>query len=109
MTCTNEDRAGFGEEAVQAFIAVCSTDEEDAVADLICDLLHFAAQRGDDALKTARRGISNYVAETLDDDGMMIDPSVTLDVRPAPQPFGWSAKATWDEKETAAKGPGICV
>lgn len=38
----NEDRAGWAEGAIQKFIELTGTDREDALADLLCDLLHWA-------------------------------------------------------------------
>lgn len=38
----NDDRAGWARVALEAFITACPTDREDAIGDLITDLLHLA-------------------------------------------------------------------
>jgi hypothetical protein len=42
---TNADRAAWAEEAVEAFQAVCATDDDNAIPDLIVDLCHLARRR----------------------------------------------------------------
>lgn len=39
---TNDDRAAWAEGAIQKFIELTGTDREDALADLLCDLMHWA-------------------------------------------------------------------
>ena len=63
----NKDRAGWAEIAVDEFQTVTRTDNEDAVCDLLCNLMHFCdlhgdAYRGfDEGLRRAR---AHYEAET---------------------------------------------
>ena len=62
----NDDRADWAEAALQAFIRACRTDREDALPDLLCDLIHLCDRQPDlggfDAMvERARR---NYDAET---------------------------------------------
>lgn len=63
----NDERAAWAEAAVNAFIGVCRTDPEDAIADLItnlrhlCDREHATYGTFEAAL---RRGNMNYEAET---------------------------------------------
>ncbi len=59
----NSERACNAETAVDAFRSVCGTDREDAVQDLICNLMHLAAADGDDPLKVMKNAIHNYFAE----------------------------------------------
>jgi hypothetical protein len=49
--------------AVAIFQRHCQTDDEHAIADLICDLGHLAEERGLDFLKEVRRGIGHWHAE----------------------------------------------
>jgi hypothetical protein len=42
---TNADRASWAKTAVEAFQAVCPTDDDDAVKDLIVDLCHLERRR----------------------------------------------------------------
>lgn len=44
---TNSDRAAWAQAALDAFQSVCRTDDQDAIKDLVCDLLHLARQRGE--------------------------------------------------------------
>lgn len=37
----NDERAGWAEDTLDHFRAVTGTDEEDALADLLCDLMHW--------------------------------------------------------------------
>lgn len=60
----NIDRAGFAEEAVQAFLRACRGDREDAIGDLICNLMHLADADGDDPLVLVKRAIIHHYAET---------------------------------------------
>lgn len=63
----NDDRAEWAEEALSAFQATTGTDDETAIGDLLCDLMHLCDRRGaqygsfQDALDAAR---SHYAAET---------------------------------------------
>ncbi len=63
----NNDRSNWANTAIVAFQMVTGTDDEDAVADLLCDLMHMLDRYGttfgtfDRALERAR---SNYAEET---------------------------------------------
>lgn len=43
----NEDRAEWAAEALLMFMSVTGTDQEDAVADLLCDLMHWCDRNGE--------------------------------------------------------------
>jgi hypothetical protein len=70
---SNEDRAGWARTALTAFVAevyrakelsaMHRDDLEDAVTDLICDLLHFADQNGLSAEAIEARARWHYEAE----------------------------------------------
>lgn len=65
---TNEARAEWAKTAIDAFQLATGTDDEDALADLLCDLMHFCDRNEEthgkfaDALYRAK---SNYAAETM--------------------------------------------
>lgn len=60
---TNSDRAQWAEIALATFTETVNTDREDAIADLICDLLHLARQDGLDPESQLERAKSNFTAE----------------------------------------------
>lgn len=63
----NFDRASWADKAISAFRAATGTDREDALSDLLADLMHWADRAGygfDEALDRAR---SHYEAETARD------------------------------------------
>lgn len=63
----NGERAAWGLHAVKSFQDVCPTDNCDAVADLLCDLMHLCGSMGKqygDFESALRRGRSHYEAET---------------------------------------------
>jgi hypothetical protein len=70
---TNADRAAWAEEAVQAFQAVCPTDDDDAVKDLIVDLCHLERRR------RAERGEEFDASGFLEARAMMHDAEVDED------------------------------
>lgn len=61
----NAIRAAWARVALRAFMDVCRTDVEDALGDLLCDLMHLADREAtldfEQALQTAR---THYEAET---------------------------------------------
>ncbi len=63
----NDDRAGWAETALQAFMAETGTDVEDALSDLLCDLQHLCDRfpaLGDFATQAARAAQA-YEEETM--------------------------------------------
>ena len=63
---TNEMRAEWAERAVDVFITIVATDREDAVADLLCDLMHLCQRQPEryGSFEAAlARGRANYQAE----------------------------------------------
>lgn len=67
----NDDRSNWAETALQAFVDVTGTDREDAVADLLADLMHWCDRNSslsfDEELARAR---FHYNAETAGEDGL---------------------------------------
>ena len=64
---TNDDRADWAQAAINAFQAVTRTDDEDAVPDLIADLLHLAVRQGLDPQLMLDRAQSNFEAERAEE------------------------------------------
>lgn len=71
-------------EALAVFQQRCGTLEEHAIADLICDLGHLAAEREVDFLGELKRGIGHWFAEchALDDDLLGPDAFVEITITP---------------------------
>ena len=66
MTPTNDDRAAWAQEAISAFQKAVRTDDQDALKDLLCDLMHWAPRHGDDfdaCLRAARSCFEEEVIE----------------------------------------------
>jgi hypothetical protein len=86
--CTNEDRAEFAEAALREFRDGCSgsplTDKDgyaEAIGDLIGNLCHLAVQHNLDPFTLIKHGVSHYVVESIENDGMAFVADVSLDVR----------------------------
>jgi len=62
----NDDRAEWAGKALAAFMDCTRTWEEDAVADLIADLMHWCDRNGQDFARELARGQGMYREETLD-------------------------------------------
>lgn len=87
---TNEERAAAAQFAADEFQRVCKTDDEDVVADLICDLLHLAHSRGEDPLSQANRGIRSFIDETMPDCGWSLPNGTDVFIHADPLPGPWS-------------------
>ncbi len=64
----NDKRAAWAATALHSFMEETGTDEEDAVCDLLADLLHWCDRHGYDFDVELGRGRSHYDAETLRED-----------------------------------------
>lgn len=60
----NDSRAEWAGYALAAFISQTGTDAEDAVTDLLCDLMHLADRTGRDFVADMDRARAHYDAET---------------------------------------------
>lgn len=61
----NAMRAAWAHSALSAFVKACSTEWEDALADLLCDLIHLADRDEQlDFEQALERARSHYEAET---------------------------------------------
>lgn len=75
---TNQDRAGWAKDALAVFTAETFSgdhpdtmhrdDLECAISDLICDLLHFAEQKGFDPQAILEQGNAHFKTELLMDE-----------------------------------------
>jgi hypothetical protein len=64
---TNEDRAEWAGKGVFVYRAVTGTDEESVLADLLCDLRHWADKNGQDWDEALARGDFHYESEVLEE------------------------------------------
>ena len=63
----NDDRASWASTALIAFKSETGSDDEDAMSDLLCDMMHLADREGEDFTTDLRRAAGHYVAETTSD------------------------------------------
>lgn len=66
----NDKRSAWASAAVRAFIDETGTDEEDAVCDLVADLMHWCDRHGYEFDVELGRGRSHYDAETGSEDSI---------------------------------------
>jgi hypothetical protein len=71
--------------AVKVFQRCCGTSDDDAIADLICDLGHLADERGLDFLNEVRRGIGHWYAERHAREGDALGPNASVEVAVKPR------------------------
>lgn len=75
----NDMRAASAAKAVEAFQRATLTDDSDALSDLLCNLMHWADQSGQDFAQALNRGASHYQSEVeieeKQDNGEEVDPS----------------------------------
>lgn len=60
----NEDRARWADTAVEAFVDNTGSEPQDALPDLLCDLMHWCDRMGLDFNASLDRARSNYTDET---------------------------------------------
>lgn len=65
----NDDRAEWASIALGQFMITTGTDPEDALADLLCDLMHMAHRDGQDFATELSRAFGHFEAETMSGDG----------------------------------------
>lgn len=68
MGAMNVKRAEWAQTALDAFVGHCATDPEDQLADLLCDLMHLADQKGIDFDAEFDRALRLFVGEKEDDE-----------------------------------------
>lgn len=64
----NDNRAAWAADALTCFRTATGTDAEDAVCDLLTDLMHWCDRNGQDFGHELTRAEDHYAAETLGDD-----------------------------------------
>jgi hypothetical protein len=72
------DHIAWAAEAVTAFQRRCGTDDQHAIADLICDLGHLADQRGLNFQVEVQRGIGHWFAEKNAVEGLAAAPDAIV-------------------------------
>lgn len=60
----NDDRAAWAAEALSQFQRVTGTEDEDALGDLLCDLMHWSDRNDIDFEDALWRARGHYEAET---------------------------------------------
>ena len=60
----NDQRSTWPEAAITAFRQATNTDEDDALGDLLADLMHWADRSGYDFAAALDRALFHYEAET---------------------------------------------
>lgn len=64
----NARRAEWGGEAIDRFQQITGTEDEDALADLLCDLMHWARESNQSFHLELCRAVTHYEAETDDNE-----------------------------------------
>ncbi len=75
----NKQRAQYARKAMRLFQEQTRSDDENAISDLICDLMHLAETSvlKQDALEQVRRGIYHWYAETNNEANSTVEISIT--------------------------------
>lgn len=70
MGMMNHKRAGWARNAIDTFMDDTKTDKEDAIADLLCDLMHMCDQDANfgNFKEQAERAVRIYEGEIIDDE-----------------------------------------
>lgn len=88
----NSDRAAWARNAIVAFMATVGGDREDALPDLLTDLMHMADVDGDDFDDDLRRARGNYeeeIAEERDDNELQRRPVCAMAIVESLNGTGW--------------------
>lgn len=64
---TNADRAGFVASAIEQYQRVTKTDDEDAVMDMLCDLMHYCDYTDQDFEHKLVSAVGHHVEERHDE------------------------------------------
>ena len=79
------EHIAWAAEAIAVFQRHCRTDDEHAIADLICDLGHLAEERGFDFLSEVKRGIGHWYAEHHAGVGESLGPDAAVEIIISPK------------------------
>ncbi len=63
----NEQRASWALQTIHLFQRATGTDDEDALADLLCDLMHWCDRNGESFRLELGRAVMHYEAETSEE------------------------------------------
>ena len=63
----NSTRAKWANDALDCFMSVTNTGEEDVVCDFLCDLMHWCDRNNNDFDKELARAAHHYEAETTEE------------------------------------------
>ena len=74
------EHIAWAAEAIAVFQRHCRTDDEHAIADLICDLGHLAEEHGFDFLSEVKRRIGHWYAEHHARDGESLGPDAAVEI-----------------------------
>jgi hypothetical protein len=66
MTVTNRDRAEWAAHALRQFQDATGTDYEDALPDLLCDLMHWSDRENNNFQASLDRAHQHYEAEIIE-------------------------------------------
>lgn len=66
--------------AIAAFQQHCGTDDEHAIADLICDLGHLAEERGFDFVSEVTQGLRHWFAERHAQERNPLGPEAAVEI-----------------------------
>jgi hypothetical protein len=70
----NKERADWAKSAVEAFQGITGTDDEDAVSDLLCDIMHMCdSNDGPGFGAELDRARGHYDHEIVDDVGVSLE------------------------------------
>lgn len=76
MKLMNKIRAERGEELVSLYESLTKTDREDALGDLLCDLMHWAKENKIDFEASLACGIEHHEFETTEEANVLEDGSL---------------------------------
>ncbi len=81
----NDDREDWANTALRTFMKTTGADREDALCDLLCDLMHWCDRNGQDFDRELARARNHYRDETTPDpnaDGFTKENAMAFDSKP---------------------------
>ena len=97
----NDDRAEWAAASLRHFQCTTGTDYDDALCDLLCDLMHWCDRHEFEFESALSRARNHYAAETCSDDVQHILTAAT-DCSPAPWIYDYSPYTSQDGAEIPA-------
>jgi len=82
---TNDQRCDWAQDAINGFCEATGCDTQEAIGDLICNIMHLAEREGLDPLDRVRNAISHWYAEKHADpeDALGPEARISIDVMPS--------------------------